>query len=196
MAGAGPPAVIASCTSRNAVRNSVAEAYRCMQSSWQAFKTTAFNIAAGGAADAHVYAVALQRDGKILIGGDFGQVHKVERNRVARLNPDGSLDPTFNPGDGPNTGVRCLAVQPDGKVLIGGIFISVQGVARNRVARLNADGSLDASFDPGAGANEVVRWVGLQPDGKILATGGFRDFAGVECARIARLRGDSVSAAK
>ena len=150
----------------------------------------------GGGADAPVYAVALQSDGKILIGGDFVQANKVERNRVARLNPDGSLDPTFNPGVGPNTGVRCLAVQPDGKILIGGIFISVQGAARSRIARLKADGSLDPSFDPSAGANEVVRWIGLQPDGRILLAGGFRSFAGVERGRIARLRGESKDAVR
>ena len=148
---------------------------------------TTFNTGAG--ADAAVFAVALQADGKIVIGGDFTRFNALERNRVARLNPDGSVDHAFDPGAGPNNGIRCLAVQPDGKVLIGGLFTSVNGVPRGRVARLNADGSLDASFDPGEGANEVVRWVAPQTDGKVIVVGGFTRFAGKDCVRLARLKG-------
>ena len=120
----------------------------------------------------------------------------MERNRIARLNADGTVDPTFNPAAGPNGGVRCLALQSDSKILIGGIFTSVQGVARHRIARLKADGSLDAGFDPGEGASEVVRWIGLQPDGRILIAGGFKRFAGAECGRIARLQSESARAAR
>jgi uncharacterized delta-60 repeat protein len=145
----------------------------------------------GSGADGSVFAVALQADGRILVGGDFNRINQVERNRIARLNPDGSVDLTFNPGAGPNTGIRCLALQPDGKILIGGVFTSVQGVARNRIARLKADGSLDASFDPGEGANEVVSWVAPQADGKVVIVGGFNRFAGSPCVRLARVYGGS-----
>jgi uncharacterized delta-60 repeat protein len=143
----------------------------------------------GRGADGSVFAVALQTDGKIVVGGDFNRINQVERNRIARLNPDGSVDMTFNPGVGPNTGIRCLELQPDGKSLIGGIFTSVSGVARNRIARLKQDGSVDTSFDPGEGANEVVRWVALQADGKVVVVGGFSRYAGSECACLARLHG-------
>ena len=128
-------------------------------------------------------------DGKILVAGDFNHINQTERNRIARLNPDGSVDATFNPGAGPNTGIRCLALQPDGKLLIGGVFTSVDGAARNRIARLKNDGSLDAAFDPGQGANEVVRWVTPQADGKVVMVGGFSRFAGSPCVRLARLHG-------
>ncbi len=130
----------------------------------------AFNTGSG--ADGTVFAVALQPDGKIVVAGDFNRLNQVERNRIARLNPDGSVDPTFNPGAGPNTGIRCLALQPDGKILIGGIFTSVNGVARNRIARLKQDGSVDTSFDPGEGANEVVRWMAPEADGMVVVVGG------------------------
>ena len=142
-------------------------------------------------ADATIFAVVLQADGKILVGGDFTRINQMERNRIARLNPDGSVDMTFNPGSGPNTGIRCLAVQPEGKVLIGGIFTSVTGVARNRIARLKEDGSLDLNFDPAEGASEVVRWVVPQADGKVLIVGGFSRFAGSQCVRLVRLHGGS-----
>ena len=143
------------------------------------------------AADASVFAVAVQPDGRVLIAGDFTYVNQVERSHVARLNADGSLDQSFNPGDGPDWGVRCLALQVDGKILIGGIFTSVQGKPRNRVARLNTDGSLDTAFDPGDGASEVVRWVAPQLDGNVLVAGGFTRFGTNECNRIVRLHGGS-----
>jgi uncharacterized delta-60 repeat protein len=148
----------------------------------------------GSGADGTVFALALQADGKILVGGVFNRINQVERNRIARLNPDGSVDTTFNPGAGPNTGVLCLALQPDGKILIGGVFTSVDGVVRNRIARLKPDGSLDASFDPGEGANEVVRWIAPQADGKVVVVGGFTRFAGSSCVRLARLRGGASQA--
>src|SRR6185369_7988800 len=91
-------------------------------------------------------------DGKTIIAGYFGWVQGVPRNKVARLNVDGSLDTGFNPN--PDSYVYCVAVQPDGKILIGGSFTTLQPngasapVQRSNIARLNADGTLDASFDP------------------------------------------------
>ena len=80
-----------------------------------------------------------------------------------------------------------MAVQPDGKILIGGYFTSVGGVSRNKIARLNADGTLDISFDPGDGANNSVNSVALQSDGKILIGGDFTTVGGVSRNGIARL---------
>ena len=68
------------------------------------------------------------------------------------FNSLGGFDETFNPGAGPGDAVRSLAVQPDGKILIAGVFSTVQGVPRHGLARLKADGGLDQSFDPGQGA--------------------------------------------
>ena len=73
-----------------------------------------------------------------MIGGRFTQVGGTPINRIARLNSDGSLDTTFDPGSGPTDRVYALAVQEDGKVLIGGAFNTVSGAARNHIARLNA----------------------------------------------------------
>jgi uncharacterized delta-60 repeat protein len=153
-----------------------------------------FNFGTG--ANASIFALAVQGDGRILIGGDFTLVNHAERSRVARLNSDGSIDPMFNPGAGPNTGVRCLAVGSEGRILIGGIFTSVNGQARKRIARLKSDGALDSTFDPGEGAEEVVRWVVPQADGKVLVVGGFTTFAGADRVRIARLEGGSSPAVR
>ncbi len=133
---------------------------------------SSFNQLGLGANDT-VWAVAVQSDGKIVIGGSFTNVCGEARNHVARLNANGSLDATFNPLGGADGVVNALAVQSDGKVIIGGDFVTVAGVSRSRVARLNTDGTLDNSYNPGAGANDVVYAVTLQPDGKALIGGVF-----------------------
>ena len=69
--------------------------------------------------------VALQSDGKIIIAGLFTSFKDVARNHIARLNPDGSLDLTFNPGTGNTLGIEQLALQPDGKIIIGGSFTTI-----------------------------------------------------------------------
>jgi uncharacterized delta-60 repeat protein len=144
----------------------------------------------GTGANSAVQTLALQPDGKVIIGGDFTTYNGTSRNRIARLNADGTIDNTFNPGTGANSTVLTLALQPDGKVLIGGAFTSFNGTSRNRIARLNADGTLDNTFNPGTGANSTVRTIALQPDGKVLIGGNFTTYNGTSQNRIARLNVD------
>ncbi len=123
-----------------------------------------------------VTTLALLPNGQILIGGLFNTVGGTARKNIARLNADGSLDNSFTPevdADG-NDFIGSLILQPDGKILLGGAFTSVNGVPRNRIARLHADGSLDLDFNPNA--NHTVNGLTLQPDGKILACGQFTAF--------------------
>ena len=143
-------------------------------------------------ANSSVYSVAVQSDGKVLIGGSFTNVNSTTRGRIARLNSDGTLDASFGNGlAGANTFVYSVAVQPDGKVLIGGSFGLVNGLARGRIARLNSNGSLDTSFGSGlAGANTTVNSIGVQSDGKVLIGGQFTTVNGTERTRIARLNSD------
>jgi len=144
----------------------------------------------GTGTSGQVYTTALQSDGKIIIGGNFAVYNGTVSNKIARLNADGTLDVTFNLGTGPDNNVHCTALQPDGKIIIGGIFISYNGTARIRIARLNADGTLDATFDPGAGASDLVFTTALQPDGKIIIVGRFTAYNGTARGRIARLNAD------
>jgi uncharacterized delta-60 repeat protein len=148
------------------------------------------DFAPGAGANSRVWAIALQPDGKILIGGEFTSFNGTPRNFVARLNADGSLDTGFDPGTGVNDWVRAMTLQPDGKILIGGRFTSYNGTARNRVARLNADGSLDTGFDPGTGPSSQVLAIALQPDGKILIGGDFTSYNGTPRNRVAHLNAD------
>jgi uncharacterized delta-60 repeat protein len=151
------------------------------------------SMGAVGEAPTFVYAVAVQSDGKILVGGGFTAFKGANRNGIARLNANGSLDNGFNPGAGTDGSVSSVALQRDGKVLIGGSFTSVNGTNRNNIARLDANGSLDSSFDPGTGADGIVRSIVLQPDGKVLIGDEFTTVNGVVRLQVARLCGDSLA---
>jgi uncharacterized delta-60 repeat protein len=148
------------------------------------------------AANGTVEAFVLQPDGKIVVGGRFthysdGTGSTMLRAGIARLNPDGSLDPSFaatgsgfnnRPGAIPNNGDFVLAVvlQPNGQLLVGGDFSRYSDGAspantftlRNHVARLNTDGSLDPNFAPPSGSTiGTVTDVALQPNNKVVVGG-------------------------
>lgn len=133
--------------------------------------------------DDGVVAIAVQADGKILIGGYFEKVNGVTHNHIARLNADGSLDTSFNPNI--DKRVDAIAVLPDGKILVGGNFNQVNGNTRNYIAKLNSNGTLDTTFNPNA--NYPVWAILLQPDDRILIGGEFTAIDGVPRNRIARL---------
>jgi len=135
--------------------------------------------------DEGIYSIAVQSDGKVLIGGHFTVVNGTSRNGLARLNANGTVDNSFSPGVG-TYGVYAIAVQPDEKVLIGG-YLSVSGTNRVDIARLNANGSWDSSFNSGTGPNARVESLALQSDGKVLIGGAFTAFNGTNCNGIARL---------
>lgn len=137
-----------------------------------------------------VYPANVPNAGKILIGGDFTLINGVACGRLARLLPDGALDPTFAPAGGASDTVRALAIQADGRIVAGGAFTTMNGLAQNRVARLNADGSLDAGFNTNGGADDTVTAIVLQGDNRILLAGQFLRANGVSRSRITRLLAD------
>lgn len=138
-------------------------------------------------ADGPVYSLALQPDGRLLVGGAFTKVNQVVRHRIARLKTLGALDPTFDIGSGPDATVNALALQADGRILIGGSFTNVSGTNRSAIARLNSDGTLDRFFSPGAGADNPVYAITLQPDDRILIGGAFASIDGWSRFGVARL---------
>lgn len=126
-----------------------------------------------GAFPLPVLAMVRQPDGKFMVGGGFTSLRAVALNRVGRLGADGGIDSSFNPGSGANGTVRALAVQPDGRILVGGSFTSFDGTSRRGLARLMPDGALDMTFlaAPLPVSAMEVEAIALQPNGKILVGG-------------------------
>lgn len=135
-----------------------------------------------------VPAVAEQPDGRILVGGRFNTHNGNSVSNLIRVLPaDGSLDTAFGaPASGQ---VNAIQLQPDGRILVGGAFTNISGAAMDRIARLNADGSVDSNFSIGAGFDNTVNAMILQPDGGILVAGSFINFNGIPAPRIIRLNG-------
>ena len=164
---------------------------------------TTFNPYVNGRVDA----VAVQGDGKLIIAGALTSVNGAARSYVARLKADGTLDTAFvdphvvatmswSPPAASHTvawPIDAIAVQADGRIVLGGVFYKVGGAAHANIVRLNADGSVDAGFNAGADGNSVQA-VTVQPDGKVLAGGFFTQVhAGTDAMprqNVARFNGD------
>lgn len=124
------------------------------------------------------YRVMLQTDGKILITGNFTNINGVSRPRLARLNTNGTLDTTFDPGTGPEslgseyTSVDHVQPLPNGQVLVGGYFRTFSGAPRPSLVRLNDNGSVDLTYAPGFQTNQYssgsLYAMTLLPDGRLL----------------------------
>lgn len=157
-------------------------------------------------ANGPIHSLALQGDGKILIGGSFRSVNDVPRSFIARLNADGTVDESFQYRKGPGDYISAvmIAVQGDGKVLVGdrngrpvpGIVYPEWQYAG--LLRLTPDGAVDSTFQDSFqvinGVSDVdhpfLNSVALQPDGKMLAGGRFDTVNGESRNGIARLNAD------
>ena len=146
---------------------------------YNAFTTSQFN--------GTIRTITKQFDGKILVGGDFTLYGSTSCNYIARLNTDGSYDSTFSIGTGFNANVRTIAVQNDGKILVGGAFTTYQGTTYNYLIRLNSSGSVDSGFSLGTGPDNIVNTIVLQTDQKILIGGLFIEYDSNVTGKIARL---------
>src|SRR5204862_2030158 len=98
------------------------------------------------AAAGDVYSMALQPDGKLIVGGYFSALSGAESYGLLRLNANGSRDNSFDAGAAADGIYHSIVLQPDGKVLFGGLLTRVNGTNYTPVARLNANGSVDATF--------------------------------------------------
>ena len=154
-------------------------------------RDTTFTTNTGTGFNSFVYSIAIQSDGKIIIGGNFTTFNGVTVNYIVRLNSNGTRDTTFttNTGTGFNGNVISIAIQSDGKIVCGGFFTTFNGVTVNRIVRLNSDGTRDTNFttNNGTGFDNFVYSVAIQPDNKIIIGGGFTTFNGVTVNYIVRL---------
>ena len=154
--------------------------------------TFAATLVTAGQSIESAYSAALQADGKILVGGVFTISG---RQNILRLNANGSLDTTFDPGTavaGGGFGVAAIAVQADGHILAGGDFTATTGAGGNHLLRLNPNGTIDTTFNSGTAAaggvfNYGVQSLVITSAGKILAGGGFTKATGAASDYIVQL---------
>lgn len=144
---------------------------------------------AGTGANDIVTAVTLQANGKVLLGGDLTDYNGTAVSKMVRLNSNGSIDPSFTTamGAGANDQVSAIAVQSNGKIIISGYFTTVDGASRNRIARLNPNGSLDLNFVPGSGGGSIIRAIAVQSDNNLVIGGYFTNYNGTTINRLTRL---------
>lgn len=132
-------------------------------------------------------AICIQDDGKILVGGNFSSFNNIARKKVVRLNTDGSVDLTFNAGGGNFDGmILTIKTQTDGKIICGGIFNQFNGSTKNNLVRLNANGTLDTTFNIGTGfsyyinmgtqQSSYVNDIEILTDNKIIVGGYFNRY--------------------
>ncbi|MGY3087210.1 putative delta-60 repeat protein [Hymenobacter sp. UYAg731] len=136
-----------------------------------------------------VYELAVQADGKVVVGGQFTSVGGISRNSMARLNADGTHDTGFTP---PNVGgtVYKVVLQPNDRILVGGSF-SGNGLPAN-LARLLPTGAADATYAATAVPNSTVRALLVQPDGTLMVGGNFTAISGQPALALARLTASNV----
>lgn len=140
----------------------------------------------GHGPDQQLTAILRLHDGKVIIGGFFNEYNGIPRKGAAMLNPNGSLDHSFNVTSFIGN-VMALAQQDDGLILIGG---SRNPVTQHLLLRVQKDGSLDPNFNIADSDNGIINDVAIQPDGKILAVGTFIHYDRILSRRIVRLNPD------
>jgi uncharacterized delta-60 repeat protein len=142
----------------------------------------------------NVFTMQIQQDQKIIISGIDTTFNGATINRIVRLNANGTRDTDFtnNLGTGLSGPASLILIQPEGKIILGGDFTTVNSTACVRIVRLNLDGTLDTAFNAntGTGFNATVLAGTIQPDGKIIVAGNFTNFNGVTINRILRLNSD------
>lgn len=131
---------------------------------------TSFNMGSTGANNS-ILCMVTQSDGKIIIGGTFTSYSGSNSSQIARINIDGTRDTSFNVGTGFNSTVYDLKLQSDGKVIVTGTFTTYSGSTRNRIVRLNTNGTFDTSYNIGTGLNQPGLAVAIQSDNKAIIAG-------------------------
>jgi uncharacterized delta-60 repeat protein len=119
-------------------------------------------------------------DGKLLVTGMFTKYNGQAANNIARLNPDGSLDPSFTPGSGADLSISEVARQPDGKFILAGAFNNYNGQKVPHVVRINENGTVDPGFNVGEGTDGYVYTIGIMPGGEVILCGTFNQFNGLQ----------------
>ncbi len=147
-------------------------------------------LPSGGATDfsPEIFSVLAQSDGKILVGGLFSSVNGQIIYNLVRLLPNGAIDPGFGTSFGMSRSVRAMTTQSSGKIIVVGSFCAVDGTPRGHIARLNTDGTLDLTFNPGTGTDNIIYAVAVDSSDNIYIGGAFTNFNGTTRNNLAKLQ--------
>lgn len=137
-----------------------------------------------------VYAIEVQNDGKILVGGGFIKFNTADCRRLVRLNTDGSIDTSFIFNAGFDNTIYDIAIQTDGKILVCGEFTAGMNIGCGRILRLNIDGSVDNTFQHIGAYNNTIRTMKVLANGQILLGGDFTYYNNQPIARFCRINAD------
>jgi uncharacterized delta-60 repeat protein len=145
-----------------------------------------------GAFNAQINALAEQSSGGgyILVGGAFTTIAGNTKNRIVRLNMNGSIDNTFASGTGiDGESVEDIVFQSDGKIILGGSFTTYDGVSAVDIVRLNTDGSRDNTFvnSGTSGGGNYIANINVQPDDSLIVVGAFDTMDGSPAGSVAKL---------
>ena len=155
------------------------------------FTSGGFNIGTGFSGP--LFGLTTQSDGKIIAIGNFTAFSGSSTLRIVRLNQDGTKDLDYRTGAGPSSQPSAIAIQSDGRAIIGGNYTTYSGSTSNRLTRINTNGSRDTTFNVGAGPNTTVQALAIQSDGKIVIGGAFTTYSGSAKYYIARLNTDGTA---
>ncbi len=151
----------------------------------------------GTGADNFVTSILPLADGSMVVGGEFDLFNKMPHERIVKLDNTGAIvaGSVFNSSLSFDATILSLALQysadgsgQNGQILVGGDFSNVSSAMHTKLARLNADGSVDASFNPVF--DDRVTVVISTTDGKILAGGDFETVNGQTEKHLVRLNYD------
>jgi uncharacterized delta-60 repeat protein len=143
-----------------------------------------------GGADPFVFWVELQADGKILATGNFRNYNGQSSVGIVRINPNGSIDPTFNVGQGLDSWGRVIKILTNQQILVGGWFTSYNGSGGHRLVRINSDGSRDMTLNPFYGDKTAVYSIAALADGRLITSGHSLNEEGIFLQDIVRLNLD------
>lgn len=131
--------------------------------------------------------IVKQTDGKLVVTGNFTSFNGTARNRIARLNTDGSLDTSLVVGTGFNNITSGVEVDSQGRIVVCGSYASYSGVSANRIIRLLSGGTVDTSFVYGTAFNNVTNSVVINSDDSMYVGGYFSTYSGITSNRIIKL---------
>jgi uncharacterized delta-60 repeat protein len=157
-----------------------------------------FSIGTGPGNFENIFDFTYTAGNKIMLVGGFSTINGVPANDIIRLNYDGSPDATFSSADGPTCcGILNVLEEPNsGKIIIANGFYNYNGTLRPNLARLNSNGTLDATYDPGAGFadNSGMNSLVFDSNGKLLIGGSFSTYNTIERLNLVRINGGEIVA--